>query len=310
VDPELKAIEGPSASAPKAAVGGGAPVGPPEQSSAVVAPPGMTVIRPRPAWRLIDWHELRHYRDLFYFLVLREIQVRYKQTVLGGLWAVLQPFLTMIVFTLFFGRLAGIPSDGVPHPVFYFAAVVPWTYFSNALGFAGNSLVNNQDFISKVYFPRIAIPLAPIIGWLLDFGIALIMLFGMMAVYGLAPTPHAVLLPLLTLLMVFTAAGVGMWLAALNVQYRDFRYVVPFLVQIWMFVSPVVYPMSMIPERFRLIYALNPMVGIIEGFRSALLGTTAFPWSVAGVSTGVSILMLIGGLAYFRKVERVFADVA
>jgi lipopolysaccharide transport system permease protein len=293
----------------ESAAAGRLPFGAGEQSRRAEAGPEITVIRAHPRWKLIDFRELRHYRDLFYFLVLREIQVRYKQTVLGGLWAVLQPFLTMVVFSLFLGKLAKVPSDGVPYPIFAFAALVPWTYFSNALGFAGNSLVNNQDFISKVYFPRIAIPAAPIIGWLLDFGIALIVLFGMMAVYGLAPTSYALLFPLLTLLMVFTAAGVGMWLAALNVQYRDFRYVVPFLIQLWMFVSPVVYPMSMVPDRFRVVYALNPMAGIIEGFRSALLGTTAFPWSVVGVSTGVSILMLIGGLAYFRKVERVFADV-
>ena len=271
--------------------------------------PGITLIRARPAWKLVDLRELRQYRDLFYFLVLREIQVRYKQTVLGGLWAVLQPFLTMIVFTIFFGRLAGIPSDGVPYPLFSLAAVVPWTYFSNALSFASNSLVTNQAFVSKVYFPRIAIPAAPVFGWLLDFVIALVMLFGVIAFYGRVPTIFALLLPLLVLLMVLTAAGVGMWLAALNVQYRDFRYVIPFMIQLWMFISPVVYSSSSMSDRLKLLYGLNPMAGVIEGFRSSLLGTTDLPWGMVGVSTLMGVIIFISGLAYFRKVERVFADV-
>lgn len=271
--------------------------------------PEYTTFKARPGWKLIDFRELSHYRDLFYFLVKREIQVRYKQTVMGGLWAILQPFLTMVVFTLFFGRLAKIPSDGVPYPIFSFAALVPWTYFSNALNSASMSLVTDQAFISKVYFPRVAIPAAPILGWLLDFFVALVVLFGMMAFYGLVPTAAVLLFPLLTLLMIFTASGVGMWFAALNVQYRDFRYVVPFAVQLWMFISPVVYPVSLVPERFKLLYGLNPMAGVIEGFRSALLGTTNFPWALLAVSTMVSTLILVSGLAYFRKVERVFADV-
>ncbi len=269
----------------------------------------ITIIKPKPAWKLLDIKELRQYRDLFYFLVLREIKVRYKQTVLGGLWAILQPFMAMVVFSLFFGKLAKVPSDGIPYPIFSYAAMVPWTYFSNALNFASQSLVVNQAFISKIYFPRIAIPLAPALGWLLDFVVALIILFGMMAFYGIIPTTYILMFPLLTLLMIFTASGVGMWLAALNVQYRDFRYAVRFLIQLWMFVSPVVYPMSMLPKRFHLIYALNPMTGVIEGFRSALLGKTAFPWAVIGVSTLVSIVILVSGLAYFRKMERTFADV-
>lgn len=276
--------------------------------TATEAPP-ITIIKPKPAWKLVDFQELAHYRDLFYFLVLREIQVRYKQTVLGGLWAILQPIATMVVFSLFFGRLAKVPSDGIPYPIFSFAAVVPWTYFSNSLNFASNSLVSNQAFISKVYFPRIAIPIAPIIGWLLDFGLAMLVLFGMMAAYGVRPTALVVMLPVLVMLMIVTVTGMGLWLAAVNVQYRDFRYVVPFMVQLWMFVSPVVYPVSMLPARFRLVYALNPMTGVIEGFRAALLGTIAFPWGILGISAVVSTVLLIGGLAYFRSVERRFADV-
>lgn len=267
------------------------------------------VIKPRPAWKLLDFHELKEYRDLFYMLILREIQIRYKQTILGGLWVVLQPFAAMVVFSLFFGKLGKIPSDGVPYPIFSFAALVPWGYFSNALTGASNSLVANQAFISKVYFPRTAIPASSIIARLLDFMIALVVLFGMMAYFKIAPTYLIVFFPLLTLLMVVMAAGVGMWVAALNVQYRDFGYVVPFLIQMWMFVSPVVYPMSMIPKRFQLLYAFNPMTGVIEGFRSALLGTTDFPWALIGLSTVISVGLLISGLAYFRKVERVFADV-
>ncbi len=268
-----------------------------------------TVIKPKPAWKLVDINELRQYRDLFYFLVLREIQIRYKQTVLGGAWAVLQPFLSMVVFSLFFGRLAGLPSDGVPYPIFSFAAMVPWTYFSNAVNFSSNSLVSNQAFISKVYFPRIAIPAASIVGWLLDFVVALVVLFGMMIFYKVTPTIFVLLLPIIALPMILTAFGIGLWTSALNVQYRDVRYVIPFLVSLWMFVSPVVYPLSIMPERFRLLLTLNPMTGVIESFRSALLGTVDFPWFAFGASAVISILVFLGGLVYFKLVERKFADV-
>ena len=277
-------------------------------NTASEAPP-ITIIKPKPAWKLVDFQELRHYRDLFYFLVLREIQIRYKQSVLGGLWAILQPFAAMVVFSLFFGRLAKVPSDGVPYPIFSYAALVPWGYFSNALTNASNSLVANQAFVSKVYFPRLAIPAAPIIARLLDFVIALVVLFGMMAYYRMAPTALILLFPVLTLMMMFVAAGFGFWLAAVNVQYRDFGYIVPFVIQLWMFVSPIVYPMSMIPQKYRLLYSLNPLAGVIEGFRSALLGTIAFPWGMLGISAVVSTVLLVGGLAYFRHVERTFADV-
>ncbi len=281
----------------------------PSGSTEIDDPVPVTIIRPDSSLRLIDIAELRQYRDLFYYLVLREIKVRYKQTVLGGIWAILQPLLTMVVFSLFFGRLAQVPSDNVPYPIFSFAALVPWIYFANAVSFSSNSLISNQAFINKVYFPRIAVPAASIFGWLLDFGIALTVLFAMMAVYGIAPTPLIVLLPVLVLLIVLSAAGTGMWLAALNVHYRDFRYVVPFVIQLWMFISPVAYPMSLVPERFRIIYALNPMAGAIEGFRSILLGTIDFPWVLLGTSTVVSILVFLSGLAYFKKTEESFADI-
>ena len=281
----------------------------PTRPTEIADPVPVSIIRPDSSLKLIDIGELRQYRDLFYFLVLREIKVRYKQTVLGGIWAVLQPLLTMIVFSLFFGRLAQIPSDNVPYPIFSFAALVPWIYFSNAVSFSSNSLVGNQAFINKIYFPRIAIPAASIFGWLLDFGIALIVLFAMMAVYGITPTPLVVLLPVLVLLMVLSAAGTGMWLAALNVHYRDFRYIVPFMIQLWMFISPVAYPMSLVPEKFRILYALNPMAGTIEGFRSILLGTIDFPWILLGTSTVVSILIFLSGLAYFKRTEQSFADI-
>lgn len=269
------------------------------------------IIKPRPAWKLLDFKEISQYRDLFYMLVVREIKVRYKQTVLGGLWAILQPLLTMIVFSLFFGGLAKMPSNGSPYPLFSFAAVVPWTYFSNALSSASTSLINNKAFINKVYFPRISIPVAPIFGWLLDFVIAMAVLLAMMAYYQTVPTINSLMLPVLTLIMIFCAAGVGMWLAALTVHYRDFRYIVPFFIQLWMFVSPVVYPSSIIKNKHMLaLYALNPMAGVIEGFRSALLGKPVFPWFLVGISVIVSIALLITGLAYFRSLERAFADVA
>ena len=267
------------------------------------------VIKPRKGWQLIDFRELKEYRDLFYFLVTREIKVRYKQTVLGGLWAIIQPFFMMIVFTLFFGNLAKVPSDNVPYPIFNYSALVAWTYFANAISYSGNSLIQNAALISKVYFPRLIAPLAPVLAFLLDFSIAFIILIGMMLYYQIYPTVLTLVLPLLVILMMFTASGVGMFLAALNANYRDIRYTITFLVQFWMFASPVVYPVSMIPEQYHLIYALNPMAGVIEGFRSALLGTVAFPTQMLMVSTLVSIIIFIAGALYFKRTERYFADV-
>ncbi|MFC1940395.1 ABC transporter permease [Chloroflexota bacterium] len=267
------------------------------------------VIKPKKGWQLIDFKELKAYRDLFYFLVTRDIKVRYKQTVLGGLWAIIQPFLMMVVFTLFFGNLAKVPSDGIPYPIFSYSAIVAWTYFSNAINHSGNSLIQNTALISKVYFPRLIAPLAPVLAFLLDFAIAFVILIAMMLYYRIYPTIMTLFLPLLVILMMFTASGVGMFLAALNAKYRDIRFAIPFLVQFWMFASPVVYPVSMLPEKYRLIYAINPMSGIIEGFRSALLGTVAFPTEMLLVSTLVSIIIFVAGALYFRQTERYLADV-
>jgi len=267
------------------------------------------VIKPKKGWQLIDFKELKEYRDLFYILAAREIKVRYKQTVLGGLWAIIQPFFMMVVFTLFFGNLAKVPSDNVPYPIFSYSALVAWTYFSNAIVSSGNSLISNSSLISKVYFPRLIAPLAPVLAFLLDFSIAFVILIVMMIYFGVYPNIMAVFLPLLVLLMMLTASGVGMFLAALNAKYRDIRYTITFLIQFWMFASPVVYPVSMIPEQYRLIYAINPMAGIIEGFRSALLGTVAFPTRMLLISTLVSVVLFIIGALYFKRTERYFADV-
>jgi len=267
------------------------------------------IIEPKKGWQLIDIKELVAYRDLFYFLVVRDIKVRYKQTVLGGLWAVIQPLFMMIVFTLFFGNLAKVPSDGIPYPIFNYTAMVAWTYFTNSVTASGNSLTANIPFISKVYFPRLLAPLSPVLAFLLDFSLAFIILIGMMAYFHIYPTITTLFLPLLVILMMFIASGVGMVMAALNVNYRDIRYTLPFMLQFWMFASPIVYPVSMLPEEYHLIYAINPMVGIIEGFRSALLGTVAFPTQMLLVSTGVSIVLFVTGAFYFKRTERYFADV-
>lgn len=266
-------------------------------------------IEPRNRWQFIDFKELKEYRDLFYFLVIRDIKVRYKQTVLGGLWAIIQPFFMMIVFTLFFGKLAKIPSDNIPYPIFNFSAMVAWTYFANALSNSGNSLISNTNLVSKVYFPRIIIPLTPILAGLLDFTIAFLMLIVMMVYYNIYPTIMIFFLPLLVVLMIFTASGVGMFLSALNAKYRDIKYTIGFLVQIWLFASPIVYPSSMVPEKYRLIYAINPMVGVIEGFRSVLLGTIPFPTSMIIISFIVSSILLLIGMIYFKQTERFFADI-
>lgn len=267
------------------------------------------VIKPRKGWQLIDFKELLEYSDLFYFLVSREIKVRYKQTVLGGLWAIIQPFFMMVVFSLFFGRLAQVPSDGIPYPIFNYSAMVVWTYFSNSVSTSAQSIVSGGNLISKVYFPRLIIPLAPVLAFLLDFAIAFVILIGMMVYYHIYPTVLTLLVPLLLLLAVFTASGVGMVFASLNAKYRDIRYAIPFVVQFWMFASPVVYPASLLPEKYHLICALNPMTGVIEGFRSALLGTTPFPTQMVLISTAVSIIVFVAGATYFKQTERYFADV-
>jgi lipopolysaccharide transport system permease protein len=266
-------------------------------------------IRPKKGLQLLDIKEFIRYRDLFTFLVIRDIKVKYKQTVLGGLWAVIQPFFLMVVFTLFFGKLAKIPSDGIPYPIFNFTALIAWTYFSTAINNSSNSIVGSGSLISKVYFPRILIPLTPVVAGLLDFTIAFVVLIGMMIYYHIYPSILVFILPVLIILMMLIASGIGMVLAALSAKYRDVRYMIPFLVQFWMFATPIVYPASMIPEKYRMIYALNPMTGVIEGFRSAILGKTAFPTEMILISTIISLGVFLIGLLYFKQVERYFADV-
>lgn len=253
--------------------------------------------------------ELWEYYELIYFLMWRDIKVRYKQTVLGVAWAVLQPFLTMVVFTIFFGKLAKVPSDGVPYPIFSYTALVPWQLFANALSNSSNSLVNNRDLITKVYFPRLIIPTSSIVAGLVDFCLAFLVLIGMMFYYGMVPTSAIITLPLFTLLAVATALAVSLWLSALNVQYRDVRYTIPFLTQFWLFMTPIAYPSSLVPEKWRFIYGLNPMAGVVEGFRWALLGKSSDTGQLVSVSVIIVIVLLVGGLIYFRRMERTFADI-
>ena len=267
-----------------------------------------TIIRPSRGWAPIRAKELWDYRELLYFLVWRDVRVRYKQTALGIAWAVLQPLLTMLVFSLFFGRLARMESDGVPYPVFNLAGLVPWTFFVFGLTEAANSVVGNRNLITKVYFPRVAVPLAPVLAGLVDFAIAFVLLLAVMGWYGIVPGVQALLILPLVLLAFVTAAGAGLWLAALNVQYRDVRYVLPFLTQLWLFATPVVYPSSLVPESWRALYGLNPMVGVVDGFRWSLLGTGA-PGGTIAASTIAALALAAGGALYFRRMERGFADI-
>jgi lipopolysaccharide transport system permease protein len=269
----------------------------------------ITIIEPKKGWVPIDLKELKEYRELLYFLTKRDIKVRYKQTVLGGLWAVIQPVFTMAVFTLFFGRLAKIPSDGIPYPIFVYAGLLPWTYFANALSMSGNSLVGNSNLITKVYFPRLIIPLSSALAGLLDFFIAMLILFAMMIYYHFIPGPVMLLFPFLVALTFLCAVGVGLWLSALNVQYRDVRYVIPFLIQLWLFLSPVIYPISMVEEKYQWLLALNPMGGVINAYRASLLGHRPLDWDLLGLSTAIIFMLFLSGLYYFRKMEKHFADV-
>jgi lipopolysaccharide transport system permease protein len=253
--------------------------------------------------------DLWDYRELLYFLVWRDLKSRYKQTSLGVAWAVLQPFLTMVVFSIFFGRLAGVPSDGVPYPIFTFAGLLPWQLFAYALTESGNSLVTNQELVTKVYFPRLLIPLSTVLGGVVDFAIAFVVLIAMMAYFGIVPTAAVVVLPLLVALACASALAVGLWLAALNVQYRDVRYTLPFLTQFWLLATPIAYPASLVPDKWRILYSLNPMVGVVEGFRWALLGTGSGTGYSVLVSSLVVAVLLAGGLMYFRRMERTFADI-
>lgn len=267
-----------------------------------------TIIQPRSGWQMVDLPEIWRYRDLFWILTWRDIKVRYKQTVIGAVWALLQPVLTMTVFSIFFGRLASIPSDGVPYPIFAFTALLPWQLFAHALTQSSNSIVENERLVTKVYFPRLIIPLASVGAGLADFCVAMVFLLVLMAWYGIVPTVAILWLPVFTLLAVLAAFSVGVWLAALNSLYRDFRYTVPFLVQCWMFISPIAYPSSLVPEKWRWLYGLNPMAGVIEGFRWSLLGTGQPPGVLLAVSTLATATLLIAGVAYFRRMERTFAD--
>ena len=266
-------------------------------------------IRP-PRGRIpLELGELWAYRELLYFLTWRDVKVRYKQTFLGAAWAIIQPFFMMVVFTLFFGRLAGIPSDNIPYPVFTYCALLPWQMFAHALSESSNSLVTNERLITKVYFPRLVVPIAAVFGGVVDFVFAFIVLLGMMAYYGIMPGIAILTLPLFILLAILTALGVGLWLSALNVKYRDVRYTIVFLTQFWFFITPVVYPSSIVPGRWRALYGINPMAGVVEGFRWALLGKADSPGPMLAVSVGVVILILVGGLYYFRRMEATFADV-
>ncbi len=269
------------------------------------------VIEPSGTVPRLNVRELWSYRGLFWFLVWRDIKVRYAQTVLGAAWAVLQPVLTMVIFSVIFGRFARLPSAGVPYSVFALAALVPWTYFATAITGASNSLTTNTGLITKIYFPRLLVPSAAAAAGLLDFVISFGFLAVMLLVYGIRPAPQAlVVVPLAVMSMLVTVVGAGAWLAALNIQYRDVRFAVPFLVQVWMYVSPVIYPASLVPARYRLLYALNPMVGVIEGFRAGLLGAGNVPWTDISMSVAVGALVFATGTLYFRRAERVFADVA
>jgi lipopolysaccharide transport system permease protein len=266
-------------------------------------------ITPPSGWLDLNLRELWQFRELVYFFVWRDIKIRYKQTAIGAAWAVLQPVMTMLVFSLFFGRLAKIPSGGVPYPIFYLSALLPWMYFAGALQNATNSVVEQQRVITKVYFPRLVLPLSAVVSGLLDFAIGFVVFLFMMLLYRIAPGRAVLLFPVFLLLAVATALGVGLWLSALNAVYRDVRYVVPFLIQFWMFVSPVAYPTSLVPERWRWLYGLNPMAGVIEGFRWALTGKGQPPSLLLAVSAGAVFVVLIGGMAFFRNMEATIADV-
>lgn len=282
----------------------------PYKPPAADAPPEREiVIEAARGWVSLPWRELWEYHELLFFLVWRDIKVRYKQTVIGAAWAIIQPVLTMVVFSVVFGAFAKIPSDGIPYPVFAFAALLPWQLFANALGGAGNSLVSSQSLITKVYFPRLIVPLAAVLAGLPDFAIAFVVLLGLMVWYGIVPTLAILTLPLFLLLALATALAVGLWLAALNVQYRDVRYTIPFLTQFWLYATPVAYPSSLVPPQWRALYGLNPLAGVVEGFRWALLGKTEAPGPLLFVSLATVLALLVGGLVYFQRVEGNFADV-
>jgi lipopolysaccharide transport system permease protein len=281
--------------------------GKPQEETSPRSP--LFVVTPSRGWSLPQFASLWEYRELLYFLIWRDVKVRYKQTALGILWAVLQPFMTMVVFTIFFGALGQFPSDGVPYPIFAYTALLPWQLFAGSLAASGNSLVGNQQLITKVYFPRLIVPVSAVLVGLVDFALSFVILLAMMAYYGIYPTAAVLSLPCFVLLAVATALAVGLWLATLNVQYRDVQYTIPFLTQFWLFITPIAYPSSMVPEQWRTLYSLNPMVGVVDGFRWALLGQTTKPDATIFLSILVTGVLLLSGLYYFRRMETTFADV-
>jgi lipopolysaccharide transport system permease protein len=266
------------------------------------------VLRPSSGWSSLDLGDIWKYRELLFFLTWRELKVRYQQTLLGAAWAIIQPLMQMVVFTFIFGGIARMTSEGIPYPIFSYTALLPWGLFAKSLTDAGRSMVMNRNMITKIYFPRLIIPMASVFSGLVDFAIAFVILLGLMIYYHITPTQAIWLLPVFMLLAIVAALGVGLWLSAMNVQYRDVGHVLPFLTQFWMFVTPVIYPASRIPAKWQLLYSLNPMTGVVEGFRWALLGTSGAPTSMMAVSAAISVILLIGGLFYFRRMERTFAD--
>lgn len=273
-----------------------------------------TIIRPRSGWQSINWMELYDYKDLFYFLIRRNIVALYKQTVLGFTWAIIRPVFSMIIFSIVFGRLAKMPTDGIPYPLFSYAALIPWTYFSTSLAKSTSSLISQKNIFTKVYFPRLVIPLTPVFSTLVDFFISFIIYVGLMFWYNMIPSINILLLPILILLMMLTSAGLGMWLSAMAIQYRDIPHGISFLVQLLMYIAPVVFPVSLITDKFgetfTLFYSLYPLVGVIEGFRSCLIGVNPFPWDLIGMGSISAIALFISGAFYFQKKERIFSDVA
>ena len=268
----------------------------------------LVVIQPTGNWRLVSLKDLWAYRELLFFLTWRDVKVRYKQTALGALWAILQPLFMMIIFTIFFGRLAGVDSVGIPYPLFAFAGLVPWTFFSNAITASGNSLVGSANLITKVYFPRLIVPAAAMLAGLVDFALAFLLFIVLMIYYGVTPTVQVLFLPVLILMTALFALGVGTWMAALNVKYRDVRFVLPFLIQLWLFVSSVILPSSALGPKWRWVLMVNPMSGIIEGYRSALFGLP-FDWRALGVAAAITIVVLVYSIYSFARVERSFADI-
>lgn len=268
----------------------------------------LVTIQPSKDWRSLELRDVWAFRELLYFLTWRDVKVRYKQTALGVAWAIIQPLFTMLIFTLFFGRLAGVPSDNVPYPIFAYAGLLPWTFFANAISSSGNSLVGSAHLITKVYFPRLIIPAAAVLAGLVDFGVAFLILIPLMIYYGVHVSFSLWMFPVLVLLTALLGLGVGMWLSALNVKYRDVRFALPFLIQLWMFISPVIYPASFLPARWRWLFALNPMTGIIEGYRSSLFGHP-FNWPALMFSTAITLAVLVYSSFVFRRMEKSFADI-